>query len=126
MELLVGDGSLAASYDLSGVGLFVGFLFFASFDVSERLGISEEFFSLGTGVEGFLEPMAPFESSGGGLLGSRGDWDPPRVGRLVSGLWVRRDIMAAPYNLSGVGLLVGIFYCAFLVRPRGWGHWRSF
>ena len=46
--------------------------FFASFGASQRLGASEELFSLGRGREGFLSPTAPFELSGVGLLGESG------------------------------------------------------
>ena len=47
------------------------------------------FLSLGTGSEGFLGPAELFDLYGVDLLGSRGDWRPPWVRRLLSELWVK-------------------------------------
>ena len=69
--------------------------FFASFCASQSLGVLEGFLSLGTDGEGFLGPTEMFESSGVDLLGSRGDWRPPWVERLLLELWVKVDSPAA-------------------------------
>ena len=94
-ELCVGKKSPAALYKSSGVGLLVGVCFFASFCASQSLGVLEGFLSLGTDGEGFLGPTEMFESSGVDLLGSRGDWRPPWVERLLLELWVKVDSPAA-------------------------------
>ena len=45
--------------------------FFSSVGASQRLGVSDEFLSLGTGGEGFLNLTAPFDTSEMNLLGIR-------------------------------------------------------
>ena len=81
----------------------MGILFLAGFGASERLGVSERILSLWADREGILELTAPFELSGVGLLGSRGDCRPPRVGRYLSEIWVRDGSPAASYKSSRMG-----------------------
>ena len=87
--LWIGNGGPAASFGSSGVLLLVWIWFFESFGAPQRVGASEQLSGLGDGGEGLPRPIALFELEG------RGDWPPPRVGRLVLGVWVRSGSPAA-------------------------------
>ena len=107
--------------------------FLRVFGASQGLEASEELLSLGRSRGGVL-PEAPIESSGEGLLRIQGDWRHPGDGRFVSEMWVRDGVVEkvfmglgrlgdflgaiASFELSGVGLLVGVWSVICLTRRR--------